>query len=268
MSAVSGLHEFVFSAQVAERERLLTFWSQLGFVPETEGSLTSGEADALYGHASTLQSVRLRHSGSRAYETGLVRLQFWEELSGEGLGARKPLITGSRWMGMYTADILEVRDSLEGYNCEASERWLSELVSPRSQTPLPRSPGRVLLSDCARPFTSTRTGASPLSSAAVSIDPGSARWIAACRIKIVRGVTPTSCKRAMPSTRIFTRGCLALNRHPMARPTILVMNRPHSARYGWRPDSSSGWRDCAPLIARQACYRSTHLILMQMIVAH
>lgn len=47
MSAVSGLHEFVFSAQVAERERLLAFWSQLGFVPETEGSLTSGEADAL-----------------------------------------------------------------------------------------------------------------------------------------------------------------------------------------------------------------------------
>ena len=45
-----------------------------------------GEADALYGYASTLQSVRLRHSGSRAYETGLVRLQFWEALSGEGLG--------------------------------------------------------------------------------------------------------------------------------------------------------------------------------------
>ena len=137
MSAVSGLHEFVFSAQVAERERLLAFWSQLGFVPETEGSLTSGEADALYGHASTLQSVRLRHSGSRAYETGLVRLQFWEALSGEGLGARKPLITGSRWMGMYTVDILEVRDSLEGYNCEASERWLSELVSAPLANPAP-----------------------------------------------------------------------------------------------------------------------------------
>ena len=139
---------------------------------------------------------------------------------------------------------------------------------PRSQTPLPRSPGRVLLSDCARPFTSTRTGASPLSSAAVSTAPGSARWIAACSIKIVREVTPTSCSQAMRSTRIFTRGCLALNRHPMARPTILVMNRPHSARCGWKPANYSGWSGCAPLIARQACYRCTHLILMQMIVVH
>ena len=268
MSAVGGLYEFVFSAQVAERERLLAFWSQLGFEPETEGSLTSGEADALYGHASKLQSVRLRHSGSRAYETGLVRLQFWEALSGEGLGARKPLITGSRWMGMYTADILEVRDSLEGYNCEASERWLSELVSAPLANPAPEVTWANPLSDCARPFTSTRTGASPLSSAAVSTAPGLARLIAACRIKIVREATPTSCNQAMPSTRIFTRGCLALNRHPMARPMILVMNRPHSARCGWRPANSSGWSGCAPPIARQACYRSTHLILMQMIVAH
>lgn len=137
MSVVSGLHEFVFSAQAAERDRLLAFWSQLGFVPEIEGSLTSSEADELYGHASTLHAVRLRHPGSGAHETGLVRLQLWGELAGEGLGACKPLIMGSRWMGMYTADILEIRDSLEAYNGAASGRWLSELVSAPLANPAP-----------------------------------------------------------------------------------------------------------------------------------
>ena len=112
MSVVSGLHEFVFSAHASERERLLAFWSGLGFEPDAEGALSATDAEALYGHGAALASIRLRHSGCAAHETGLVRLQCWDELAGEGLGAHKPLVTGSRWMGMYSADILELRDSL------------------------------------------------------------------------------------------------------------------------------------------------------------
>ena len=44
MSVVGGLYEFVFSAHASERERLLAFWSALGFLPESEGRLTASEA--------------------------------------------------------------------------------------------------------------------------------------------------------------------------------------------------------------------------------
>jgi hypothetical protein len=137
MSVVSGLYEFIFATHISERDRLLGFWSQLGFEPEVEGSLTASDSAVLYGHAATLQSIRLRHSGSHAYDTGLVRLQCWSDLAGDGLGARKPLVTGSRWMGMYTADILELRDSLCAYNSQAGDRWLSDLVSAPLANPPP-----------------------------------------------------------------------------------------------------------------------------------
>jgi hypothetical protein len=138
MSVVSGLHEFVFATHISERDRLLQFWSQLGFSLEREGSLTATESEALYGHAAALQSVRLKHLGSHAHDTGLVRLQCWSDLAGDGLGARKPLVTGSRWMGMYTADIIELRDSLGDYNSDVSDRWLSELVSAPLANPPPQ----------------------------------------------------------------------------------------------------------------------------------
>ena len=137
MSVVSGLHEFVFSAHQSNRERLLAFWGGLGFKPDVEGALSASDAEALYGHGAALASIRLRHSGCAAHETGLVRLQCWEDLAGEGLGAHKPLVTGSRWMGMYTADILELRDSLKDYNLDANDRWLSELVSAPLANPPP-----------------------------------------------------------------------------------------------------------------------------------
>lgn len=149
MNVVGGLYEFVFTAHASERERLLAFWSGLGFFPEVDGRLTASEAEALYGHASALQSVRLRHSGCGAHETGLVRLQCWDDLAGEGLGAHKPLVTGSRWMGMYTDDILEIRDSLNDYNADTHDRWLSDLVS----APLANPPPQVTWDD---PFVGLR----------------------------------------------------------------------------------------------------------------
>ena len=68
-------------------------------------------------------------------------MQCWSALAGEGLGAQRPLVTGSRWMGLYTADILELRDSLNDYRSEVSDRWLSDLVS----APLAHPPPSVTL---------------------------------------------------------------------------------------------------------------------------
>ena len=89
MSVVSGLHEFVFSAHASERERLLAFWAGLGFEPNAEGALSATDAEALYGHGAALASIRLRHSGCAAHETGLVRLQCWDDRLARCLGTSK-----------------------------------------------------------------------------------------------------------------------------------------------------------------------------------
>lgn len=137
MSVVSGLYEFVLATRTSERGRLLAFWQALGFEPITEGALSASEASTLYGHQAGLQSIRLRHPGCAAHQTGLVRLQCWSALAREGLGAQRTLVTGSRWMGLYTADILALRDSLSDYRSEMSDRWLSELVSAPLANPPP-----------------------------------------------------------------------------------------------------------------------------------
>ena len=232
MSVVSGLHEFVFSLHVSERKRLLAFWAGLGFQPHAEGALSADDAEALYGHGAALTSIRLRHSGCAAHETGLVRLQCWDELAGEGLGARKPLVTGSRWMGMYTADILELRDSLSDYNHDTEDRWLSELVSAPLANPPPQSPGIVRSWDSEKPCTSTSTVASLLFSAAGSTAQGSAASMYHCPIKIVRAVTPTWCSPAGHSIPTFIKPYLASSLRPTVRPMIPVMSRPHVVRSG------------------------------------
>lgn len=134
----SGVFEFVFGALQAERDELLKFWSVLGFEPELEGSLNGEQAHAVYGHESSLVSLRLRHSGCASYETGLVRLQLWGDLANEGLGNSSPIQTGSRWMGMYTHDILQLRDAFAN---EKSMRewglWVSPLVNAPLQKPAP-----------------------------------------------------------------------------------------------------------------------------------
>jgi catechol 2,3-dioxygenase-like lactoylglutathione lyase family enzyme len=137
MGAVTGLYEHIFAARVSDRERLLAFWSAFGFEVVAEGALTAAEAEALYGHRAELTSLRLRHPGCATFGTGQVRLHCWSDLAGSGLGAHRPLVTGSRWMGMYTADILEIRDSLSALNRESPDRWLSDLVSAPLAHPPP-----------------------------------------------------------------------------------------------------------------------------------
>lgn len=134
----SGVFEFVFGALQTERDEALKFWAVLGFTPEAEGSMNAGQARAIYDHDSQLVSMRLRHTGCSTFETGLVRLQFWETLANEGLGNSNPIQTGSRWMGMYTQDILQLRDAFT--NATAMERWglwVSPLVNAPLQKPAP-----------------------------------------------------------------------------------------------------------------------------------
>lgn len=148
--ASAGIHEFVFGGLRAEREETLRFWGQLGFRASDEGGLSAKDAAKAYGHESGLESVRLRHPGCDTFETGLVRLQFWERLANEGLAAAPPIVPGSRWMGLYTHDILQLRDSFES---PAARRdwvlWLSPLVNAPLAKPAPEH-------DYYTPFTGLR----------------------------------------------------------------------------------------------------------------
>lgn len=134
----SGVYEFVFGASVEQKESLLSFWSMLGFTPEQEGQLSPAASQSLYGHGSELFSIRLRHKGCSTFNTGRVRLHFWKELKNQGLGNLRPIEPGSRWMGMYTQDILQLKDSFD--NPDSHSRWnlwVSPLVSAPLAKPTP-----------------------------------------------------------------------------------------------------------------------------------
>ena len=136
--ARAGVYEFVFGGLQNERDSLLEFWRVLGFTPVAEGHLNAAQAAAGYGHASALTSIRLAHGGCETFGTGYVRLQLWEALRNDGLGKVSPITTGSRWMGMYTRDILELHDSFSSE--QARKRWglwVSPLVSAPLVKPAP-----------------------------------------------------------------------------------------------------------------------------------
>jgi len=133
-----GIREFVFGATSSQREDCLAFWAMLGFKPIAAGNLDARAAKALYGHKQPLQSVRLAHPGSNSYGTGMVRLQFWETLRNQGLESTHPIIPGSRWMGMYTHDVLQLRDSFSSaVSQERWNSWISPLVAAPLVKPVP-----------------------------------------------------------------------------------------------------------------------------------
>ncbi|MEO0996217.1 MAG: hypothetical protein AAFX58_01745 [Pseudomonadota bacterium] len=146
----AGVYEFTFGARADERDALLEFWLRLGFTVTAEGRLGADEAAGLYGHASSVQTLRLDHAGCASYGTGYVRLQCWDRPLNDGLGDALPLDVGSRWMGMYTRDILELRDSFQG---EQALGRADYDVSPLVSAPLAKPPPAVSL---AEPFVGLR----------------------------------------------------------------------------------------------------------------
>lgn len=134
----SGVYEFVFGALESEREDLLKFWAMLGFMPVAQGTIDAATAGAVYGHESALTSIRLKHAGCDTHGTGFVRLQLWDALRNEGLGNALPIITGSRWMGLYTHDLPQLQDSFSSPSSrERWNLWLSPQVNAALMHPPP-----------------------------------------------------------------------------------------------------------------------------------
>ena len=133
-----GVSEFVFGVTEGRQEEMLRFWAVLGFEPIAEGKLSASEAHALYGHESALHGLRLAHPGCASFGTGYVRLQFWEALRNDGLANSRPMAPGSRWMGLYCHDILQVRDAFTApSSIEHWQLWVSPLVNAPLENPPP-----------------------------------------------------------------------------------------------------------------------------------
>jgi hypothetical protein len=136
--ASAGIYEFVFGVSFEQTDALADFFAVLGFEPVAKGSLAAADAERLYGHGAELRSVRLAHPGCARFGTGHVRLQSWSELRNDGLASAHPLDTGSRWMGIYTHDVLQLRDGLS--SARTRETWnlrLSPLVAAPLERPAP-----------------------------------------------------------------------------------------------------------------------------------
>lgn len=138
MDGISGLFEFMVGASRAGREAALRYWSELGFRPVSWGRLDADAAYARYGHRSALTSYRLAHPGCARSGCGYVRLMVWDEPRSDGLGMARPLDVGSRWMGLYTSNILLVHDAFA--DAIENEGWAFQL-SPLVRAPLdPNAP--------------------------------------------------------------------------------------------------------------------------------
>ncbi|MEQ8263740.1 hypothetical protein [Pseudohaliea sp.] len=132
-----GIREFVFGTTRDALPRQLAFWQQLGFRECARGELAAEASEQLYGHRAAVTGCRLAHAGCETHGTGHVRLQAWERLRNEGLGTRPPITTGGRWMGLYTQDILQLRDSFLGEAARGGAFWISPLVAAPLAKPAP-----------------------------------------------------------------------------------------------------------------------------------
>lgn len=101
--AVGGLHEACFG--VPDLAAAADYWAAFGFRPVAEGRLDAATAQALYGVASGVESLRLGHLDS---DHGLVRLMRWEKPVGTGIGLAPLRAHGSRWVAQFVRSALDV----------------------------------------------------------------------------------------------------------------------------------------------------------------
>jgi len=101
--AIGGLHEVCIG--VPSFEAPLAYWQAFGFSEGERGVLSAGEAKALYGVNSGLQSMRLHHQNA---DHGLLRLMKWDSPANDGVSVAPFRGHGSRWSGQFTRNILDV----------------------------------------------------------------------------------------------------------------------------------------------------------------
>jgi len=109
---ISGIFENCIGSEQAQPT--LRYWAELGYREIQRGHLSAEAAQALYGHASNLTSVRLQNGDSADH--GLVRIMVWEQPRNVGLQQSHPFVIGSRWFASLVQDIYAVADAFNDDN--------------------------------------------------------------------------------------------------------------------------------------------------------
>ena len=108
-ACIGGLHELCVG--VPDLDEAIADFAAYGCQPGERGALDAVAAEALYGHRSAVESVRLRHGEA---DHGLVRLMRWASPRNAGVGLRPDLRgIGSRWGVRVTQSVLNVVNHVE-----------------------------------------------------------------------------------------------------------------------------------------------------------
>lgn len=108
-ACVGGLYEVCVG--VPDLDAALEDFAVYGCRPGERGRLDAAAAEALYGHPSPLESLRLLHGEA---DHGLVRLMRWESPRNAGVGLRRDLRgIGSRWGVRVTASAYNLLNHAE-----------------------------------------------------------------------------------------------------------------------------------------------------------
>lgn len=104
---ISGIFENCIG--VDNLEATVKYWAELGYREVSRGELSAEQAGLLYGHPSSLLSLRLQNGSSSDH--GLVRVMKWSEPRNQGLEYALPLVEGSRWFASLVKDISVIADA-------------------------------------------------------------------------------------------------------------------------------------------------------------
>lgn len=121
---ISGIFENCIGSEQAQSA--LHYWAELGYREICRGQLSAEAADALYGHASHLTSIRLQNGSSADH--GLVRLMVWDRPRNAGLQKSHPFVIGSRWFASLVQDIYAVADAFNDDNANGADWIVTEPI--------------------------------------------------------------------------------------------------------------------------------------------
>lgn len=121
---ISGIFENCIGSEQAQPA--LQYWAELGYREIQRGYLSAEAAQALYGHASNLTSIRLQNGNSADH--GLVRVMVWEQPRNTGLQKSHPFVIGSRWFASLVQDIYAVADAFNDDNTNGGDWIVTEPI--------------------------------------------------------------------------------------------------------------------------------------------
>lgn len=101
--AVGGVHEVCYG--VPDLTAAADYWAAFGFKPVAEGRIDAARARELYGVDSAVEALRLQHLDT---DHGMLRLMRWERPLGPGIGIAPLRAHGSRWVGQFVRNMLEI----------------------------------------------------------------------------------------------------------------------------------------------------------------